>query len=230
MKAIAWLVGIVTAAGMIVMPLAAASAAPAKEHKSSTFAGYEVSMKVKVATATLVVPTITCKKNFSGVGPTIIVQSTVDKKTNSYTNSGGGVGVVCEKKQPIYDAVLIVNGAETNVAGLSPGDKVAVSVTAKKSKTVVTVHDLTSSFDKTIKGKGAVGATAYFGDEGVAISKKSVGIDPFSRTSFTDSLVNGKTLKAVHAFPVRRFHKSTLEIGISALTKGKNFALIYKHG
>jgi hypothetical protein len=230
MKATALLVGTVTVAGAIVIPLAAASAAPAHEHKSSTFAGYEVSMKVSTATATLVVPTITCKKNFSGVGPTIIVQSRVDKKTNSYTNSGGGVGVVCEKKQAVYDAVLIVDGAETNVPGLAPGDHVAVSVTEKKSKTVVTVNDVTSSFHKTIKGKGAVGATAYFGDEGVAISKKSVGIDPFTKTAFTDSLVDGKTLKAVHAFPVRRFHKSTLEIGISALTKGKDFALIYKHG
>jgi hypothetical protein len=230
MTAKARLVGTIAAAGLIISPLALATAASAATQRSATFAGYEVATRITTASATLVVPTLTCKKNFSGVGPTIIVDTTTNKKTNSYTYSGGGVGVACEHKKPIYQAVLIVNGAETNDFTMTPGDKVEISVTEKKSKTVVTVNDLTAKQHKTLTGKGAVGADALFGDQGVAINKKSVGIDPFTRTTFTDSLINGKTLKAVHAFAVKRYHHSTLEIAVSALTKGKDFSLVYKHG
>jgi hypothetical protein len=216
--------------GLIVSPVAMAGHAAAAAAKSSTFAGYEVSHKMSVASATIVVPTITCKKNFSGVGPTIFMQSAPNKK-NIFTDSGGGVGVACEQKMPIYQMVITIRGAETNFGdqSLVPGDKLEVTVQEKKSKTKVTVDDVTLKDSHTLSGKGSVGAAVFFGDEGVSFSKKNVGIDPFTPTTFSNSQVDGKSLKAIHASPERRVHGSTVEIAVSPLTKGKKFTLTFKH-
>ncbi len=181
-----------TALGLAALAVGVARADAAKT-TSRMFAGYQVTTGIKGASFTFVVPTITCKQNFSGVGPSVLIDSSV--KNNRYTYSGGGVGVACQNHQPQYVALPIVDGTnynDRNVA-ISPGDKVTLSV-KYGGKTVVTlVNDTTKQVDKHT-GKGSNGVVAYFGDNGVEINHKGVGLDPFTATSFSGATINGRPI------------------------------------
>jgi hypothetical protein len=209
-----------------------AVAAPGAKQTNTTFAGYLVSKPtghVKSATATFVVPTITCKKNASGVGPAVLVQSAPNKK-NVTTFLGGGIGVGCEHKQAVYESIIVVGGNSTNDLTLAAGDHVTVSVKAVKRKTKVVLDDTTSGGHKTRTGKGMVGATAFIGDSSLEIDNVGVGLDPFTKIPVTGALVNGKSLKAEHAARVTWVRHHTVLVTPSALHGGgKNFTLTFKH-
>lgn len=168
----------------------------AKSSSSPTFAGYEVSESkkhIKGASVTFVVPTITCKKDFSGVGPSVLIDSTVVH--NTYSDSGGGIAVVCENREPDYVALPVVDGTnynDTNVA-ISAGDKITMTVKYGAKTTVKLVDDTTHQVD-THTGKRSVGETAYFGDSGIEINHKGVGLDPFTPTPFSAATVNGRPI------------------------------------
>jgi hypothetical protein len=213
-----------------VVTSAGAVATVAAQH-SKTFAGYQVSKPtahVNTATTTFVVPTITCKKSFSGVGPSIVVQTTPNKH-NIYTDDVGAVGVGCENRQPEYESIITINAHTFNDFPFAANDKVVVTVTVKKSKTTVVIDDTTSGAHKTRTGAGRVGATAFIGDEGLVINSKKTGLDPFTKTSFTASEVNGKSLAAEKAVRFERVRGKTVQIDVSKLSKGKDFTLTFEH-
>ncbi|HEX3823266.1 MAG TPA: G1 family glutamic endopeptidase [Mycobacteriales bacterium] len=199
--------------------------------KSPSFAGYEVSKPtahVNTATATFTVPTITCKKNFSGVGPSLVVQTTPNKH-NIYTDEIAAVGVGCENKQPAYESIIQINGHSYNDLPFAANDKVKVTVTVRKQRTAVTVEDVTSDAHKTRTSSGRVGATAYIGDLGLIINSKKTGLDAFSKTSFTDVSVNTKSLAKEKAQAFDWTHGKTVKVAVSKLSKGKDFTLTFKH-
>jgi hypothetical protein len=173
-----------------------APAHSAKSSSSPTFAGYQVNESkkdIKGASVTFVVPTITCKKDFSGVGPSVLIDSTVVH--NKYSDSGGGIAVVCENRQPEYVALPVVDGTnydDTNVP-ISAGNKITVTV-KYGAKTKVTLENDTTHQIDTHTGKKSVGETAYFGDSGIQINHKGVGLDPFTPTSFSAAKVNGRPI------------------------------------
>jgi hypothetical protein len=217
---------IVVVAATAAVPLALAvpaysSVAPVA---SSTFAGYDVvhTGKVTATKVTFVVPTITCKKSFSGVGPADILGT-------SKSFSGAGVGVVCEHGKPLYQSVVIVNGTETNGFTLTPKDKVTVTVTMSKKKTTVSIKDATSSAHKKVSGKGGKGNYVEIGCQGIAFGSTSVGVDPFTKTVFTDGSVNGHTLTKEHAYAVERVNGKTVQIVPSALSHKKDFHVTFTH-
>lgn len=226
-----WLVlaaAIALAASVSTSARATATKAP---QRSATFAGYEVSKPtahVTTATTTFIVPTITCKKSFSGVGPSVVVQTTPNKH-NVYTDDVAAVGVGCEKKVPAYESIITIDGHNFNDFPFAAGDKVVVNVTVKKSKTSVTIDDITSGAHKTRAGAGRVGAIAYIGDEGLVINSRKTGLDPFTKTSFTASKVNGKSLAAQKALGFERKRGKTVQIAVSKLSKGKDFTLTFEH-
>jgi hypothetical protein len=221
------------ATAMISGPLAgpAGAAATQKPQHNSSFAGYEVQKtkgKVTSASTTFVVPTITCKKSYSGVGPAVLINTKPNKK-NVYTYSGAGVAVTCQNKVPDYQAVVIVNASEDNDFTVTPGDKINVTVHMSSSKTKVEADDVTSGMTATKKGHGKTGETALIGDASIAFGKTTVGIDPFTKTSFTDGQVDNKNLGHEKAFPVERTHGSTVQIAVSKLKHGKDFILTFKN-
>ncbi len=209
-----------------------ASAAPSTTPiASKTFAGYEVTKTkthVSSVTTTFAVPTITCKKSLSGVGPSIVVQTTPNKK-NTYAIDAAAVGVGCVKGKPEYESIIEVNSTSFNDFPFSAGDKVKVTITLNKKKTSVTVDDLTSKTSKTRTGAGRLGEYAYLGDEGLEINSKKTGLDPFTKTSFTGSEVNGKSLSAEKAVAYEAKRGKTLLIAVSKLSKGKDFELTFEH-
>jgi hypothetical protein len=213
--------------------VASASATDAAAvQKSRVFAGYVVSKPiahVRRVTTTFVVPTITCKKSFSGVGPSIVVQTTPNGQGNE-TNDIGGVGVACVGGQPVYLSVISINGGhDFNDFHFAVGDKVVVNVTVDKSRSRVTIDDLTSGAHKTRTGTGRLGATAFIGDEGVTVNAKHPGLDRFSRTRFTASQVNAESLAAQHAQPFERIRGKTVQIAVTRLSKNEDFALTFVH-
>jgi hypothetical protein len=221
---------VVLATPVITPATAAVTAAP---QPSTSFAGYQVSKPkthVSTATTTFVIPMITCKKNFSGVGPSALVD-TVPNKHNRTTYSGGAVAVACAHKEPQYEAILVINGTNNDEPslGLSVGDKVTVIVTTKKSTTKVVFEDVTSGAHKTLTGPGKVGSTVSIGDEVVSTGHHRLGLDPFTKTSFTNCTVNGKSLAAQKAIGFERKLGKTVQISVSPLRKGKDFDLTYHH-
>jgi hypothetical protein len=173
-----------------------ALASATKTNTSRTFAGYSVvesKTHIHSASVTFVVPTITCKKDFSGVGPSVVIASTVHH--NTFSDSGGGVAVACQNKQPEYVALPIVDATnynDTNVP-IAAGNKITLTV-KYGSKTIVTLTDDTTHQVDKHTGKGSVGEDASFGDSGLEINHRGVGIDPFTTTQFSAATVNGKPI------------------------------------
>jgi hypothetical protein len=207
-----------------------ATAQAASVKTSSTFAGYEVTETkgIKTATITFVVPTITCKQNYSGVGPSVVIASTVHKNTYSY--SGGAIAVACQNKQPVYVALPIVDGTNYNDRNvpIAAGDKITVTVKYGQKTAVTLVDDTTHQVDKHT-GRKSLGESAYFGDSGLEINHKGVGLDPFTPTPFSAATVNGQPIGK--ASPQRYdwvdSHHNVL-ITASALTHKENFTTRFK--
>jgi hypothetical protein len=227
----------VTAGGPAHATGAARSAPDRAGTTNSNFAGYQVNAskkrRIKSATETFVIPAITCKKNFSGVGPAAIVDSTVNKRTNTFTGEVAAVGVACSHKQPIYQSIIQVGGKLFNdQPTLAAGDHVDVTVTMGKRKVTATLDDLTSHTRFTHSGKGATGASASLGGATLGINHHTVGLDPFGKLRITGAEVNGKSLKAEKAERVtwiNKKHPKHILVTASRLkAAGKNFVLTFK--
>lgn len=189
--------------GLSVMALAlgvtavGSATTPRAKTTSMQFAGYEVSKPktgIKSVSVSFVVPSITCKKNFSGVGPSVLIDSTVAKKTNTYSISGGGVGVACKNHVPVFVAIPIVDSDQIDESpNLSVGDHVTLTV-RYGSKTDVAIDDTTAKLVFTKQGAKSRGETAYIGSSSIQINHHTLQLDPFGVTKFSNVLVNGKPL------------------------------------
>lgn len=234
MRSVIRALSLLAAAGLAVASFAAVGrASPSTSRVSNpSFAGYQVTKtkgKITEAATTFVVPTITCKKTFSGVGPSVIVQTRATSK-GAVTQSGAGVGVACQDRQPMYKAVLIINGDEDNdVFDVAPGDVIVATVHMSATATSADISDTTSSANKTESGTGGIGAIALIGDSGINFGTTSVGIDPFSKTAFTGAEVNAKPVGKLNPVAVQRTHGNTVQIAVSRLVKKQNFVLTFKH-
>jgi Peptidase A4 family len=211
--------------GMLAAALAVPAAANATAPKKSTnFAGYDVeSKKVTSATATFVVPGITCKSKLSGVGPAIIL----DSSKNVF--SGVGVGVTCQSGTPVYESDLIVNNKQHLSFSLAVHDKVTITVKVSKKRTLVRLKDITARKSKTLRGKGRRMTFAEIGAQRVAFGHTNVGVDPFRPMHFSHVLVNGRSLTAEKAFPLERVNKGRIQIAVGKITGRKNFTLTFMH-
>jgi hypothetical protein len=213
-----------------------ARSAPDRAGVTSTgFAGYQVTKPkthIKAASEDFVVPTITCKKNFSGVGPSVLVQSTVNRRTNTFRVSGAGVGVACEHKTPIYQSIIEVDGTTYNDFRLAAGDHATIAVTLGKHKSTVTLDDTTSHQSVSHRGKRMVGMTASLGGASLSINKIGVGLDPFTPIRIRNADVNGKTVKSEKAERVtwiNKKHPKHILVTASKLRAGKNFEVTFKN-
>jgi hypothetical protein len=160
------------------------------------------------------------------------VNSTVNKKTNSYRVSGAGVGVACEHKAPIYQSIIEVDGTTYNDFTLSAGDHATISVKLAKHKASVTLVDATTDATATHSGKHMTGVSASLGCASLSINKRGVGLDPFAPIHIKNAKVNGKTMKALKATKVTWInakHPTHVLVIASKLSAGKNFQLTFKN-
>lgn len=209
----------------------AASESVAKAH-SAIFAGYSVSKPtahVKHVTATFVVPTITCQSSFSGVGPSVLVYSDVNPKTQAHITSGAGLGVACENGNPIYESVAIVNDKAYNDLMLQAGDTVEVSVRVTPAATTVSIHDTTGGLAKTRTGHGHTAVQTWIGDNNVVVDGMSGRLDPFTPTAVSNVLVNAHPLGSEHPTRYQWVRKGTTLVATSGLVDGEDFSLTFEH-
>jgi hypothetical protein len=224
-----WRVGsVITGLGVLAVTTvgAPAVAVPTAGQTNAEFAGYDVQKAtghISSVSEKFVVPKITCKKDFSGVGPAIVLNSVVHRKSNSFTVAEVGVGAGCESKTPTYDAIVQVDGVAHNDFHVSAGDHITVSIVAKKHKTIATLVDgkQTSRYP----GAKMVGASTFLGATSIAVSKKNVKLDPFTPIKVSRAKVNGKSLASQHATKLTWVNGKTVLVKPSKLAKGGEFVL-----
>jgi hypothetical protein len=211
-----------------------AAGVPAKIETNKAFAGYEVAKtKTHIHSAALkfVIPRITCRNSLSGVGPSVLIQSTPNQRTDASSESGGGVGVACENKTPIYNAIVeVVNHSyDDNLHPLKAGDRVVVTVAYGKRKTTATVRDVTARHSFTRSARHSVGEYAFFGDSSVEIDQKGIGLDPFATTHFRGARVNGRWITVQK--PIRTNwvnNKGAVLVAARKLTKSDTFTTTFE--
>lgn len=209
----------------------AATGSVAQSH-SAIFAGYSVTKPtahVKHVTATFVVPTISCRNSFSGVGPSVLVYSNVKPKSVDHLTSGAGLGVACEHTNPIYESVAIVNNKAFNDLTLQAGDIVAVSVRVVPSGTTVKITDTTTGESRTRTGRGHTATQTWVGDNSVVVDGVSGKLDPFTPTHVEDVLVNAHPLGSERPTRYQWIRKGTTLVSASGLTSGEDFTLTFQH-
>jgi hypothetical protein len=198
---------------------------------SEIFAGYAVSNpghSVRQATATFVVPTITCENSFSGVGPSVLVYSNVNARTGSHTTSGAGIGVACEDGGPFYESVMIVNDKAFNDLELNAGDTVQVTVRVVPGGTQVVLDDVTSGVSKTRLGRGQNAVQTFIGDNSVVVDGQSGNLDPFTASEVTAVQVNSRPLGSQHPFRFQWVRQRKTLVTASPLTGGEDFTLTFR--
>lgn len=210
------------------------SATAAKPAVNEAFAGYQVTKSkahIHSASVRFILPSIRCRKNLSGVGPAVLIQSVGNAKTNAHSESGGGVGVACEHKTPVYNAIVeVVNHSyDDNLHPLSAGDKVVITVTYGQAATTVSVRDVTAHHTFRHAGRRTVGEIAFFGDSSVEIDQQGIGLDPFAITHFSGAKINGKWI--VKQKPIRTNWVNTtggVLVTASKLTAHDTFTTTFK--
>lgn len=206
--------------------------APRPAGETSTgFAGYQVAKAkthVKSASATFVLPKITCKKDLSGVGPAIIFQSRVNKKTNTFRSTAAGVGVSCQHKQVVYTSIIEIQGTAYNDISLTEGD--VVTITARLTpKVKITVDDTTSGARKTRKGNKFTAIIGQIGCNALDINKAHAGLDPFSKIRVTKAKVNGKPIGSLKPARVTWVHGKRVLVKAGKISKHTDFTMTFKN-
>jgi hypothetical protein len=129
----------------------------------------------------------------------------------------------------VYQAVVIVRGAPHDLFTLHAKDQVSVSVVATRAGTVVSIRDLSRGKGRTLRGKGTVMSFAEIGVQGLEFGANRVGIDPFTATTFTGAIVNGKPLGKASAYPVERVRGATVQVAVGRLHFGTSFTVTFRH-
>jgi hypothetical protein len=205
----------------------------ASSRHSSIFAGYEVSKPkahLKQATATFVVPTITCDHPFGGVGPAVLVYSNVNSRTGTHRTSGGGVGVACENGQPFYQSVFIIND-KTRQAGLikfAPGDVVVVDVRVAPGGTSVSIEDTTTGESSSHVGAGRVASQTFIGDSSVNVNGVNGRLNAFTKTRVSNVRIDNTPLSANHPHRYLWVRKGKTLVTASRLEADENFTLRFR--
>jgi hypothetical protein len=216
--------GAVAAAVLPLQPVGALSA-KSKITRTDHFAGYEVTIKPTTATATVVVPAITCTASFSAVNAYVGFNNYTAKNFTS-----GGVAVGCSKTGTVFDDAYteINNTFYTSSEQIRPGDTVTVTVVISATNTEVTVADATngSSTTTTVDGPGGIG-----GFQSVSIGAGGEGkpMNPppdFGSIGFSGVRINGKPFSEAGGptFRYEWYHQKVLIVAASIIgTTGETF-------
>ncbi len=165
------------------------------------------------ASTTFTVPTETCTSAATG----IIVGSGIFSAVSGWV-SAAGVVVACQGGVPVYSAQEVVNNAVTNLSLVpAPGDVVTTSVDIVPGQTMVAVDDVTQGVSPTTTvAVGSVGTYISDGIDGDG-DPNALPVPDFGAVSFSNSSIDGKTLKAAHAKAISRVTNGDLQILVGPL-------------
>jgi hypothetical protein len=205
------------------------SAAPAaKKTKGHGYAGFALISKGKQprgakaapsstssAQTTFTVPTVTCTATDSGV-----ILGSGDFSSISGWVSAGGIVVGCQDGAPSYQAEAVVNNNPSTLDMTPvPGDTVTTTVSIVPGETDVTVNDVTQ--DVSLTTSAAVGSVGTYVSDGIdALRTPAIlPVPNFGSVAFSNTSINGKTVKKAHGKPISRKSGKTLEIKTGKLSK-----------
>jgi hypothetical protein len=215
---------------------AAPAAAAGGTVKSRDFAGYEVSMakgQLRHVAATVVVPRIQCQSSFSGVGPSVIIDSNVaaNGSTTNAIASGAGFGLACENGHPFYESTFIVNNQKVDTGNVlfAPGDVIEMSATVTPDITRVRLVDETSHVTRVHTGNGHRASETFVGDESIEVDGVSGRVGPFSPTHLSDVLVNGSPINEKAPLRFNWVRNGRTLVSTGPLEAGDDFTLTFRH-
>lgn len=203
---------------------------------STGFGGWAFSPKTATSvTAEFKLPTLTCTSTTSGVGPGTYM---VTGSTSSPNFNASGVLLECSSGKLAGAAAVTVDGTTTfSTHALRVGDLMKATIVTSKSKTTVTVADLTKgdTFTLTKSGKGAAALQEFVIDDSLVSSKtsKQLPVANFGTISFSSGAVSGKPLGSVTPNEAVNMQtsKKVLQILTGPLTGTKKnaFTTTWKH-
>ena len=232
-RRMSWFVPIALVGTMVVSMGTAQAMAGRHKQKSDPYGGFALLLKSRgpaahaggtagpssSAATTFTVPTITCgASETSGV----IAGSGIFSSVSSWV-SAGGIVVGCDSGAAVYAAEAVINNDPT-VLDLSPapGDTVSTSVVIVPGSTQVVVDDVTQ--DVSLTTTAAVGMVGTYISNGID-AERAPGVLPvpnFGVMIFSNTSINGLTVKKAHGKPINRKAGSVLQIKTGKLNKAGN--------
>jgi hypothetical protein len=198
------------------------------------FAGYQTGVTAGSATssaASFTVPKLSCTTAGRAIAPDVGVAANKFK-----TASVAGVSVGCANGKAVYFPFLVANGAEADYAStrFSAGDVINLSASVTTSGITVQVTDATKnvSVATTITGAGASANAAWIGDDSWSSSSGTrLGVPNFGKLTFTNCLIDGKSLGSWHPQAYQRVNsRGTVEIATGGLWPGgEAFNTLYRN-
>ena len=170
------------------------------------------------AGTTFTVPSETCSSEDTG----IIIGSGIFSSVSGWV-SAGGVEVACQGGSPVYDAQIEINNVPQAVS-VSPvaGDTVTTLVTIVPGQTTVSVDDVTQNVDSSATvAQGSVGTYVSVGTDGDQ-QPDVLPVPNVGPLNFSNSTINGLSLKASHAVPISRVQNGQLVILTAPLDPSGN--------
>ena len=199
---------------------------PANASVSGAVAGYDAAPTVGFASAsaTLVVPKLTCTSKTSGSGQFLGLFDTNPTSGNTQAHVVSAVSVLCGSSGPTYSFFAYVEGLEVAPTGIKPGDTVVLSLVQTASVELATVDDLTTKETVTESNTPLPDSAIDVGVDSI------VPTEQFSKAVFTKVQVNGQYLNTVPStqYDVLNGAKTLLKTSAIA-SPGDSFSVTYKH-
>jgi hypothetical protein len=190
-----------------------------KARQPAASSGGGVAGSSSSAATTFTVPTITCgASETSGV----IAGSGIFSSVSNWV-SAGGIVIGCDSGTPVYAAEAVINNDPTELdISPVPGDTISTSVVIVPGSTQVVVDDVTQ--DVSLTTTQAVGMEGTYISNGID-AERAPGVLPvpnFGVMTFSNTSINGKTVKAAHGKAINRKAGSVLQIKTGKLNKAGN--------
>jgi hypothetical protein len=176
------------------------------------------------ASATLVVPKLTCTSKTSDAGQFFGLFDTDPTSTTGAARAVSAVSVLCGSSGPTYSFFAFVAGKELAPTGVEPGDTIVVSLAQTASDETATVADLTTK-------ETVTESNTPVPDTAIAVGADStVPSEQFSKAVFTKVQVNGQYLNALPSTQYDLLNGAKTLIKTSGIASpGDSFSLTFKH-
>jgi hypothetical protein len=199
---------------------------PAGVAASGSVAGYNSAPDVGFASAsaTLVVPKLTCTSKTAGSGQFFGLFDTDPTAGTTAAHVVSAVNVDCGSSGPTYDFFTFVGGNENSPTGIKPGDTVVLSLVQTASTELATVADLTTKETVTDSNAPVSNSSIDIGAD------STVPTEQFAKATFTKVQVNGQYLDAMPTQEYNLLNGAKTLIKTSAIASpGDSFSLTFKH-
>jgi hypothetical protein len=216
----------VASAGASAPATASPGLSPADASVSGSVAGYYATPNVGFASAsaTLVVPKLTCSSKTVGAGQFLGLFDTNPTSGSTAAHAVSAVEVLCGSSGPTYNFFTFINGNTLAPTGIKPGDTVVLSLAQTASTELATVDDLTTK-------ETVTDSNTPLPDTAISIGADStVPTEQFAKAAFSRVQVNGQYLNAVPSTEYDLLNGAKTLIKTSGIASpGDAFSLTYKH-